>query len=315
MKLNELAKKIGLDVESSIEIIGLNTLQNAHANQLSFFDNKKYIDDLKATQAGAVLVTPDFVDVVPSHTIAVVTDEPYLKLAFASKLFASCVVEVFGDEPKLGDNCIVQGNVFLGKNSIIGNNVTLMHGTYVGDNCKVGDNTILYPNVTVYRDCIIGANCIIHAGTVVGSDGFGFAHTRQGEHVKIYQNGNVVIEDEVEIGSNVSIDRAVFGTTLIKKGSKIDNLVQIGHNSIIGEYTLLAGQVGISGSTTLGRNVIMGGQSATAGHLQVAPFTTIAARGGVTKNIKHKGTYAGFPLFEHREWLKLQGKIAQLLKK
>lgn len=314
MKLNELAQSIGLEVKSDIEITGLNTLKDANSSQLAFFENKKYLDDLKNTDAGAVLVSPAFAQYVPEGCVCIQTEEAYLKLALASKIFAPKIVETTGKDAIFGENCIIQGTAFVGKNAIVGKNVTIMSGAFVGDNCEIGDNTIIYPNVTIYRDCVIGNNCIIHAGSVIGSDGFGFAHTKMGEHIKIYQNGNVVIEDNVEIGSNSSIDRAVFGTTLIKSGCKIDNLVQIGHNCILEENVILAGQVGVSGSTKLGRNVVMGGQSATAGHLEIAPFTTIAARGGVTKSIEEKGTYAGFPLFEHREWLKLQGKIARLLK-
>lgn len=314
MKLNLLAKEIGLEIDSDMEIDGLNTLKDANSQNLSFFDNKKYLDDLKSTNAGAVLITSEFADFVPKTCLALVTDEPYLKLAFASKIFAPKPFETDGNDPVISQNCIISPNAYIGKNTFIDENTTIMPGAFVGDNCNIGKNCVIYPNVSIYRDCKIGDNCTIHANTVIGSDGFGFAHTKLGEHIKIFQNGNVIIENDVEIGSNTSIDRAVFGSTFIKEGTKIDNLVQIGHNCVIGEYSIIVSQVGISGSTKLGRNVIMGGQSATSGHLEIAPFTTIAARGGVTKSIDTKGTYAGFPLFEHREWLKLQGKIARLLK-
>jgi len=186
---------------------------------------------------------------------------------------------------------------------------------YIGTNVVIGDNTVIYPSVTVYRDCKIGNDCMIHANTVIGSDGFGFATNNLGEHKKIYQNGNVVIEDDVEIGSNVSIDRAVFGSTLIKKGVRIDNLVQVGHNCEIGEYCVMVSQVGLAGSSKFGRNVVMGGQAATSGHLEVAAFSTFAARSGITNSIKEPGkTYAGFPLMGHRQWLKLQAKLAKLIK-
>lgn len=188
-----------------------------------------------------------------------------------------------------------------------------MSGVYVGTNVVIGDNVILYPNVSVYRDCVIGSNVMIHAGSVVGSDGFGYAHTKLGEHVKLYQNGNVIIEDDVEVGANTTIDCAVFGSTVVKKGSKIDNLVQVGHNCIVGEHCIMVSQSGLAGSTTLGRNVVMGGQSATAGHLTVAPFTTLAARSGVTKSITKGGVYSGFPLMEHKLWLKLQAKLAKIV--
>ena len=206
-------------------------------------------------------------------------------------------------------------NVFLGKNTKIGNNCTIMAGSFIGDNVLIEDNTIIYANVTVYKDCKIGSDTIIHAGTVIGSDGFGFANTKDGKYIKIYQNGNVVIGNDVEIGANCSIDRAVFKSTIIESGVRIDNLVHIAHNCILKTGCILTGQVGLSGSTILNEYVIMGGQSATAGHLEIAPFTTIAARGGVTKTINEpKKSWAGFPLMEHRTWLKLQGKIAKLLK-
>lgn len=313
MQLSQLLSSLGLTADKSFEVRGLNTLKDATSDEVSFLDNKKYAEDLKGTKAGAVFVSSENAEFVPVQTIAIITEEPYLHLAYATKFFAPKVVETEGNEAIVGENTLIQNGAFLGKGVVIGKNTIVMHGAFVGDYVRIGDNTIIYPNVTIYRDCSIGSNCIIHANSAIGSDGFGFAHTKMGEHIKIYQNGNVVIEDDVEIGSNTSVDRAVFGTTRIKKGSKIDNLVQIGHNCVIGEHTILAGQVGVSGSSILGRNVVMGGQSGTAGHLEIAPFTTIAARGGVTKNIEQKGTYAGFPLFEHREWLKLQGRIARLL--
>ena len=318
MKLLEIIDKLEVSLQediNDINISGLNTLLAATDTQITFLDNKKYLADLENSNAAAVLIKEEFAHLVPANTLALITDEPYLNLAYVSKLFAPAIVELEGNEPMLGKKSLVMSNVHIGKNVIIGENSTIMSGVYISDNVTVGANTVLYPNVIVYRDCTVGDNCIIHAGTTIGSDGFGFAHTKNGEHIKIYQNGNVIIEDDVEIGSNTTIDRAVFESTIIKKGCKIDNLVQIAHNCILGEYTIITAQVGISGSTTLGRNVIMGGQSATAGHLEIAAFTTIAARGGVTKNITQEGkTWAGFPLFEHRPWLKLQGRIAKLLK-
>jgi len=304
-----------VNLEKAVNISGLNTLTDANQSEISFLDNKKYLKDLESTKAAAVLIKEEFSSLVPKGTLALITDEPYLKLALASKLFAPLLIEENGKKPTIGKNTVIMPNVYLGKNVIIGKDSTIMAGSYISDNVIIGGDTIVHPNVVVYRDCKIGNSCIIHAGTIIGSDGFGFAHTKKGEHVKIYQNGNVTIEDNVEIGSNTTIDRAVFGTTIIKKGAKIDNQVQIAHNCVLGEHTILTAQVGLSGSTILGRNVVMGGQSATAGHLEIAAFTTIAARGGVTKSITEGGkTWAGFPLFEHRPWLKLQGKIAKLLK-
>lgn len=315
MTLKEIANFIGIDCQNEKEITGLNTLLDSNENQLTFLENKKYINDLKNTKAAAVLVTHENVNEVPDGVFALVCDEPYLNLAKISKLFAPNVVEINGAEPLIGSETTIMPNVYVGKNSVIGNNCTIMAGAFIGDNVKIGNNTIIYPNVTVYRDCTIGNDCIIHAGTVIGSDGFGFANTKDGKYIKIYQNGNVTIGNDVEIGANTAIDRAVFKSTIIEDGVRLDNLVHIAHNCKIGRGSILVGQVGLAGSTILNAYVVMGGQSASAGHLEIAPFTTIAARGGVTKSITEpKKSWAGFPLFEHKQWLKLQAKISNLLK-
>ncbi len=315
MTLKEIAKSLELQCDSSIEITGLNTLKDSTQTELTFLENKKYLKDLKQTKAAAVLVKKEYKDSVPADTIALVCDEPYLNLAKSSKLFAPKLLETSGNKPVIGQNTTVMDNTYIGMNTSIGSNCSIMAGAFIGDNVVIGNNTIIYPNVTIYRDCEIGNDTIIHAGTVIGSDGFGFANTKDGKYIKIYQNGNVVIGNDVEIGSNCSIDRAVFKSTIIESGVRIDNLVHIGHNCILKTGCILTGQVGLSGSTTLNEYVIMGGQSATAGHLEIAAFTTIAARGGVTKTIDEpKKSWAGFPLMDHRRWLKLQGKISKLLK-
>ncbi|NPA03940.1 MAG: UDP-3-O-(3-hydroxymyristoyl)glucosamine N-acyltransferase [Epsilonproteobacteria bacterium] len=316
MKLSYLAKEFNLKlIGEDKEITHLQTLQKATPSSLSFVESKKYLPFLKTTKAGGVILKEEFLKELPKGVSGLVSPEPYLSLAYISKLFAKRAFETEGEKPKIGKNCTIAPNVYIGFGSKIGDNVILMPGVVIGDNVKIGDNTLIYPNVVVYRDCEIGANCIIHSGTVIGSDGYGFAHTKEGKHIKIYQNGNVVIEDDVEIGANCTIDRATFDSTIIKRGTKLDNLIQIGHNSEIGENVLMASQVGISGSSKLGKNVIMGGQSATAGHLEIGDFAVIAARGGVTKSIEGKKTYAGFPLLEHKQWLKLQALLMRLLKK
>jgi|TARA_R110002033_G_scaffold802_6_gene7740 UDP-3-O-[3-hydroxymyristoyl] glucosamine N-acyltransferase len=313
LKLKDIAIALDIKCDSEIEISGLNTLLDSTPDELTFLENNKYANDLEKTTAAAVFVKKDFISRVPQNTIALVCDEPYVKLALASKLFAPKVVESDGKDCIVGENTTVMPNVYLGKNSIIGSKCIIMSGAYIGDNVKIGNNTIIHPNVTIYRDCNIGNDCIIHSGTVIGSDGFGFAQSK-GKYIKIYQNGNVEIGNDVEIGANTSIDRAAFKSTIISDGVRLDNLVHIAHNCKLGVGCILTGQVGLSGTTTLNEYVIMGGQSATAGHLEIAPFTTIAARGGVTKSIKEpKKQWAGFPLFEHKTWLKLQARISKLL--
>ncbi|MDX1295913.1 MAG: UDP-3-O-(3-hydroxymyristoyl)glucosamine N-acyltransferase, partial [Sulfurimonadaceae bacterium] len=294
--LETIAQTCGIACDDGSAVIkGINTLKDATPEEISFLDNPKYVNDLADTKAAAVFVSEKMADKVPAGTIALVDNEPYLKMALATKLFAPSLVDDDAPEAVMGEGTYVAETATIAKGAVVGKNCTIMPGVYIGARAVVGDNTLLHANAVVYHDCKVGSDCIIHSGAAIGTDGFGFAHTKLGEHVKIYQNGNVVIEDDVELGGNVSIDRAVFSSTVIKKGAKLDNLVHIGHNCVIGEYSILTGQVGLSGSTILGRNVVMGGQSATAGHLEVAPFTTLAARSGVTKSITEPNkTFAGF---------------------
>ena len=316
MKLSEIASLISLEFEfGDVEITGMNTLARASESEISFVSNSKYIKDIKTTKAAAVLISEELAELLPKDTIALITNNAYWSMAILSKYFAPLIEDETLPEPIIGEGSKISSKSEIANGAVIGKNCTILAHTYIGANTIIGDNTIIYPNTTIYRDCKIGSDCIIHSNTAIGSDGFGFATNAKGEHKKIYQNGNVIIEDDVEIGSNSSIDRAVFGSTLIKTGVRIDNLVQIGHNCEVGEYSVFVAQSGASGSTVFGRNVVMGGQSATVGHIKIAPFTTMAARSGVTKSIKDSGkTYSGFPLMEHRLWMKLQAKIARLVK-
>jgi UDP-3-O-[3-hydroxymyristoyl] glucosamine N-acyltransferase len=314
MTISEIAKLLNLQCTSTheYEITGINTLKDARKGEISFLSDSKYEKELSETSASAVILPAAKAHLLPDNVVALSSDEPYLMVAQLSKYFAK-PIQSSSIKPIIGNDCTVYPTAHIENGAKIGSGCTIMSGVYIGTDAVIGDNVILYPNVSIYRDCVIGNNVMIHAGTAVGSDGFGYAHTKMGEHVKLYQNGNVIIEDDVEIGSNTTIDCAVFGSTLIKQGSKIDNLIQIGHNCVVGECCILVSQSGLAGSTTLGRNVVMGGQSATAGHLTIAPFTTLAARSGVTKSITKGGVYSGFPLMEHKLWLKLQAKLTKIL--
>lgn len=313
MTLNEIAAIVGCAVENGdVTINAMNTLQHAQEGEISFLSDSKYEKELAGTKATAVILPPSKASLLPAGVVPLVSEEPYMAVAKLSKYFAK-PIQSSSVVPAVGTGSVVYPTAHVENGARIGNNCTIMSGVYVGAEAVIGDNVTLYPNVCIYRDCVIGDGVTIHAGSVIGSDGFGYAHTKTGEHVKLYQNGNVVIEEDVEIGANCTIDCAVFGSTLIKKGAKIDNLVQIGHNCVVGEYSILVSQVGLAGSSTLGRNVVMGGQSATAGHLTIAPFTTMAARSGVTKSVTKGGVYSGFPLMEHKMWLKLQAKLAKIV--
>ena len=316
MKLSVIASVLECEFSAQdIEISGMNALKDATNTEVSFVANSKYIKDIEGTKAAAVIITESLKEHVPAGCISLVVEDSYWSMATLSKHFAPAIEDDSLPSAVIGEGSKVSSKAEIANGAKVGKNCTIMAHVYIGAEVVVGDNTIIYPSTTVYRDCMIGSDCIIHSNTAIGADGFGFASNKLGEHKKIYQNGNVVIQDDVEIGSNVSVDRAVFGSTLLKKGVRIDNLVQIGHNCEIGEYSVFVAQSGSAGSTKLGRNVVVGGQSAFAGHLNIAPFSTFAARSGITSDIKESGkTYGGFPLLEQRTWLKLQAKIARLLK-
>lgn len=316
MRLSQIAAELGLTFTGEdIAISGMNTLRDASLSELSYIVHGKHTAALSQTCAGAVLVSEALQNEVPEGTRALVCDDAALAMAYASRLFAPAFIDGDAPAPVIGETSFVDSRAKLENGVIIGKGCTVMAGAYLGSGVTVGDDTVLFPNTTIYRDTVIGARCRIHGGTTVGADGFGYAHTAQGEHVKIYQNGNVVIGDDVELGSNCSIDRAVFASTHIRKGSKLDNNVHVGHNCDIGEHCIIVAQVGIGGSTTLGRNCVVSGQTAFTDHLEIAPFTTFTARSGVTKSIKEGGkVYSGYPLMEHHLWSRLQSRLAKLAK-
>jgi len=314
MKISEIASILSLPYDGvDFDIVSFETLEKADEKNIVFFDDAKLVELLKQTDAKVALIKSEFEKYVPKSCVGLTCEDPHLCFAILSKYFKKKMFS-FDQKAEISPDAKIGANVHIGNNSIIESGVCVCPNVVIGSNVKIGKDSVIYPNVTIYDDTQIGTNCIFQAGVVIGGDGFGYAHTKQGEHVKIYHNGNVIIEDDVEIGSNSTIDRAVFGSTIIKSGTKIDNLVQIGHNCELGEYCIVVSQAGLSGSTKLGRNVIMGGQSATSGHLSIGDFAMIAARGGVTKSIKGAKTYGGFPLMLQKEWLKKQARITKFFK-
>lgn len=315
MKIKELIEKIGLNYDGEdFEVLSFSTLKEATAKNIAFFSDEKLLEDLKNTKAGAVILKDEHKKYLPSNVSAILSKNPYLEMAKLSKYFAK---EPFDcdKEAKIDKNAKIHKSVTIGSNSIVEEGTYIMPGVVIGSNVKIGKNVKIYPNVVIYDDTVIKDNCILQAGVIVGSDGFGYAHTEFGEHIKIYHTGNVILEEDVELGANVTVDRAVFGSTVIGKNTKIDNLVQIAHNCELGESCIMVSQSGLAGSTTLGRNVIMGGQSATAGHLKIGDFAMVAARGGVSKSIEGGKTYGGFPLMLQKDWLKVQLRMIKYFSK
>lgn len=308
--LKELCENIGIRIEFEMQISNLNSLEDANENELSFCI--KECDALKTTKAGAVLINEKLANLLPANVKAVICEDPKYIFALFSKVFSKDLIRA-GKDAIIGENTTIMPNVYIGKDVSIGSNCTILAGAYIGDGVCIKDNVIIYPNVTIYNDSVIGNHCIIHAGSVIGSDGFGYASNSKG-HFKIYHNGYVELQDFVEIGSCVCIDRAVFSKTLIKTGTKIDNLVQIGHNCVLGQGCLVVSQTGLAGSSELGNAVVMGGQSATSGHLKIGDGAIIAARGGVSKDLAGGKVYGGFPIMEQIEWLKMQAKLKRINK-
>ncbi|MDX1285093.1 MAG: UDP-3-O-(3-hydroxymyristoyl)glucosamine N-acyltransferase, partial [Draconibacterium sp.] len=231
-------------------------------------------------------------------------DDAYQAFASLLDLYmqAKAAIKIGVEQPnyvsetaKVGEDIYLGAFSYVGNNSKVGNNVKLYPQVHVGDNVTIGDNCILYAGVKIYDDCVIGNNCIIHAGTVVGSDGFGFAPQENGEYKKIHQIGNVIIEDDVEIGANCSIDCGTMNSTIIRKGVKLDNLIQIAHNVEVGEHTVMAAQTGIAGSTKIGKNCMFGGQVGIVGHLNIGNKVSIGAQAGIAKNINDGETVFGTP--------------------
>lgn len=294
---------------------GLAPLESATQNQVSYIQQDKYIQGLQDSKAGAVLIRETIQDKVPSHIQPLIVDNPHLAFALLSQLFAK------GDfiarphvDSKIDTSASVAANVVLGNNVNIGANTVIMPGVVIADNVSIGSNCKIYPNVVIYRESVIGDRVLIHANSVIGSDGFGYAQNALGEHVKIEHNGRTIIEDDVEIGANNVIDRAVFGETRVKKGSKVGHSCVIAHNSVVGEHSLLVAQVGLAGSTTTGRNVVLGGQVGTAGHVHIGDFAQVAGRGAVSKNLPPKSKWGGHPIMQLDEWMKFYVNLRRMLK-
>jgi UDP-3-O-[3-hydroxymyristoyl] glucosamine N-acyltransferase len=316
--LAELGALVGglVEGDGSLEILGMASLEDAGEGQLTFLADLKHVSRLEKTRAAAVIV-PFNLPSFPRPLIR--TSNPYAAYAKVQTFFSTRPYKPLGVDPRafvgtgaeIGPEVSIYPFVYVGSRSRIGNRVVLYPGVYVGQEAEVGEDTVLYPNVVVMDRCRVGRRVIVHGGTVIGSDGFGFAPDKSG-YVKIPQVGIVEIEDDVEIGANCAIDRAAMGRTWVRKGVKVDNLVQIAHNVVVGENTVLVAQVGIAGSTEIGKWVALGGQVGVAGHIKIGDQARVGGQSGVAHEVKVGETLSGSPAFPHREWLRAQAVFPRL---
>ncbi|MCF8305228.1 MAG: UDP-3-O-(3-hydroxymyristoyl)glucosamine N-acyltransferase [Ignavibacteriales bacterium] len=321
IKLKEIAELVSgkLIGDENAEIKAVAKISEARKGDLTFLYLPAYAKFLESTHATAVLINPD----IPKTNAGLT----YIEVANPNHALQKIIVRYFQYRPDIsgidptasigngsvyGNNCAIGKNVVIGNNVIIGNNSVIMHNTVILDDCRIGDDTLIYPNVTIREKSEIGSRVILHSGTVIGSDGFGYIPNEKGEYSKVPQIGNVVIEDDVELGSNVSVDRAALGSTIIRKGTKIDNLVQVAHNVEIGAHTALSAQTGIAGSSKVGSHVVMGGQVGVSGHIEIADGVMIGAQSGVSKSLKSAGKYFGSPAKDIGVSLRLEGHIRSL---
>lgn len=314
----QIAELINGKIEGNpdVAVSSFGKLEEAGEGQLAFLANPKYEEFLYTTRASVIIINTSLkveqkldatlIRVPDAYSSFAVILTAYSEMA-KSNLSGIQQPSFISDSAKLGENVFVGAFTFIGNNVIIGNNVKLYPQVYLGDNVIIGDDTVLYPGVKIYNDCVVGKHVCIHAGCVIGGDGFGFAPQSDGSFKKIPQIGTVIIEDKVEIGANTTIDRATIGSTIIKNGAKLDNLIQIAHNVEVGMNTVIAAQSGVSGSTKVGNNVMIGGQAGIVGHIQIADGTKINAQSGVSKSIKIPNTaVTGSPAYDYGHALRSQ---------
>jgi len=283
----------------NITVTGLSKIEEGQSGTLTFLANMKYEEFIYSTGASIAIVNKDFSPskTLPSSLTLVKVEDAYSCFAKLLEVYDQMRQKQPGieknatisDTAKIGKEVYIGAGAYIGDDAVIGDHVKIYPNTFIGDNVTVGDHTLIHPNVSVYHDCVIGKNCLIHAGAVIGADGFGFAPDENGEFQKVPQIGNVILEDNVDIGANSTIDRATLGSTILRKGVKIDNLVQVAHNVEIGNNSAMAAQVGIAGSAKVGKHVMVGGQAGISGHIKIADNTQIVAQSGIPGSVKKSG--------------------------
>ncbi len=310
-KLADLAEMVNGEVKGDPDLIihGLGDLATAAEGEIGFITRESRHGEIAQSKASAVIVPLEIKEA--DKTLLRVKD-PNLAATIIHNVLLARPFSAGGISNKahIGSGCTLPEEISigpmatLGERVFVGKRVTIHPGVVIGDDAVIGNDTVLFPSVTIYKGCKIGSRVIIHSGTVIGSDGFGYATDENGIHLKRPHTGIVQIEDDVEIGANVCVDRGTIGHTLIKKGTKIDNLVQVAHNVTIGENSIIVAQVGIAGSATLGKNVVLGGQAGVKGHIRLEDRVMVAAKAGVNRNLKKGSVVSGFPAIPHNEWLK-----------
>ena len=314
-----LGGKVVGDPDCKVSDVG--SIETAKEGQLTFLCDAKYITHLASTNASVVLMTDSIAYDGETNATLIRVENARAAMGQLLALVAKAMnpakqgVEqpcYIAEGVSVPEDAYIGAFAYIGKNVQLGKGVQIYPHTYVGDNVRIGDNTILYAGVKVYYNCVVGKDCILHAGAVVGSDGFGFEPDAQRVNQKLPQIGNVIIEDDVEIGANTTIDRAMMGSTIIRKNAKIDNLVQVAHNVEVGESNFLCAQVGIAGSTKVGAHCIMAGQVGVAGHIEVPADCIFGAQSGVSGNIRKPGTYQGSPAIDAMNWRRSNVGFKQL---
>ncbi len=310
-KLRELAEYVGGTVagDDEVEISGVAAIEVAQAGEITFIAHPRYFPKLAETKASAVIISKE---ITPSPKPLLCVSNPYLAFAKILTLFSQKPYQPKGIDPntwisptaQLGQEITIFPFVSIGERCRIGDRVILYPGVFVGEDSSIGEESVLYPNVSIYPRTVIGKRVILHSGVVVGADGFGYVKEGK-KNVKIPQMGKVEIEDDVEIGANTTIDRATLGKTIIRSGVKIDNLVQVAHNVVVGEDSIIVAQVGIAGSTKIGSNVTLGGQVGVADHVEIGDNVMVGAQSGVPSDLAANQAYVGSPVLPHREWLRV----------
>ena len=294
------------------EVYKLSKIEEGTQGSLTFLANPKYQSYIYTTQASIVIVNKSFEPEQELTTTLIKVEDAYksfsklLEYYNQVKLMKSGIEQpsVISENVEYGENLYLGSFCYIGKNVTIGANVKIYPNTFIGDNVTIGDNCVFFAGVRIYSETVIGNSCTIHSGTIIGSDGFGFAPQEDGTYTKVPQIGNVVIEENVEIGACTTIDRATLGSTIIRKGVKLDNQIQIAHNVEIGQNTVIAAQTGIAGSTKIGKNCMIGGQVGFAGHLTIGDNVRIQAQSGIGKNVANGETIQGSPAFNYGDWNK-----------